>query len=97
MDEIPVSFDIPGTRTVDEVGKEDIVITTTGAEKCNFTVILCCTADGGKCEPMIIFKSKTMPKLIVPKGMVVTVSPKSWMNQEVMKQWLDKVWRRRRG
>ena len=97
MDEIPVSFDIPGTRTVDEVGKKDIVITTTGAEKCNFTVVLCCTADGGKCEPMIIFKRKTMPKLIVPKGIVVTVSPKGWMNQEIMRQWLDKVWRRRRG
>ena len=39
MDEIPVSFDIPGTLTVDEVGKKDIVMTTTGAEKCNFIVL----------------------------------------------------------
>ena len=45
----------------------------------------------------VIFKRKAMPKLIVPKGIVVTVSPKGWMNQEVMRQWLDKVWRRRRG
>ena len=49
MDEISVSFDIPETRTVDEVSKKDIVMTTTGAEKCNFTVVLCCTADDGKC------------------------------------------------
>jgi hypothetical protein len=46
MDEIPVSFDIPDTRTVDLKGTRDIELTTTGAEKCNLTVILCVTADG---------------------------------------------------
>jgi hypothetical protein len=76
MDEVPITFDMPETRTVDEKGKKSIILTTTGAEKCNFTVILCCTADGGKCHPMVIFKRKTMPKITVPKGIVVTVSPK---------------------
>jgi transposase-like protein len=97
MDEVAVSFDIPDSRTVDETGKEDIILTTTGAEKCNFTVVLCCTADGGKCDPMVIFKRKTMPKEQFPKGIVVTVSPKGWMTQEVMTEWLDRVWRKRKG
>jgi transposase-like protein len=97
MDEVPVSFDMPDTRTVDVRGKEDIILTTTGSEKTNFTVVLCCTADGAKCEPMVIFKRKTMPKGNFPKGIVVTVSPKGWMNEEIMGQWLEKVWRRRKG
>ena len=46
MDEVSVSFDIPDTRTVDEKGKKDILIKTTGNEKYNFTVILTVTADG---------------------------------------------------
>ena len=62
MDEVVVSFDIPSTRTIDEKGKKEIILSTTGAEKLNFTVVLCCTADGGKCQPMVIFKRKTMPK-----------------------------------
>jgi hypothetical protein len=97
MDEVAVSFDIPDSRTVDETGKKDIMLTTTGAEKCNFTVVLCCTADGGKCDPMVIFKRKTMPKEQFSKGIVVTVSPKGWMTQEVMIEWLDRVWRKRKG
>jgi transposase-like protein len=62
MDEVPVSFHITSNYTVDEKGSQDIRISTTGNEKCNFTVVLCVTADGGKCTPMVIFKRKTMPK-----------------------------------
>jgi len=71
MDETPLSFDIPDTRTVDLKVTRDIELTTTGAEKCNFTVILCVTADGGKCDPMVIFKRKTIPKEDFPNGIIV--------------------------
>lgn len=39
MDEVPVSFDITSNYTVDEKGSQDIRISTTGNEKCNFTVV----------------------------------------------------------
>ena len=97
MDEVPCSFDIPRNRTVEEVGKEDVGIVTTGHEKMNFTVILTATADGGKCKPMVIFKRKTMPKEKFPEGIVVAVNPKGWMNVEMMKFWLENVWQKRRG
>ncbi len=84
MDEVPVSFDMPDTRTVDVRGKEDIMLTTTGSEKSNFTVVLCCSANGTNCEPMVIFKQKTMPKGNFPRGIVVTLSTKGWMNEEIM-------------
>lgn len=84
MDEVPVAFDMPGKYTVERRGLEDIAIATTGkflekffdivlclgAEKCNFTVVLAVTANGEKCPPMIIFKRKTVPK-ILPIGLLV--------------------------
>jgi hypothetical protein len=97
MDEVAVSFDIPSTRTIDEKGKKEIILSTTDAEKLNFTVVLCCTADGGKCQPMVIFKRKTMPKDSFPKGIIVTVAPKGWMNETIMAEWIDKVWRKRKN
>ena len=65
-DEVPMSFDMPGIFTVDLKGAQDIKISTTGSEKCNFTIILCVTADGGKLHPMIIFKRKTILTLKLP-------------------------------
>ena len=48
MDEVPCSFDIPRNRTVDEVGKEDISVVTTGHERMNFTIVLSVLANGTK-------------------------------------------------
>ncbi|GFV36094.1 hypothetical protein TNCV_346101 [Trichonephila clavipes] len=47
MDEVPLSFDIPPTRTVDVQGASSIPINTTGNERTSFTVVLCCAANGG--------------------------------------------------
>ena len=73
MDEVPMALDMPGSHTVDVRESQDISIATTGtfftghsidkfigAEKCNFTVVLCATGDGDKCKPMVIFKRKTI-------------------------------------
>ncbi|GFS70291.1 pogo transposable element with KRAB domain [Trichonephila clavipes] len=46
MDEVPLSFDIPPTRTVDVQGASSILINTTGNERTSFTVVLCCAANG---------------------------------------------------
>ena len=73
MDEVPVSFDMTSNYTVDVKGAEDITLKTAGNEKCNFTVFLCVTADGGKCDSMVIFKRKShSPKelWLVPTNMV---------------------------
>lgn len=83
MDEVPVQFDMPGRRTVDRKGSQDIRITTTGRgvcwraefntrflghEKTCFTVVLCVTSDGRKCTPMVIFKLINVPKQKFPEG-----------------------------
>jgi hypothetical protein len=41
-----------------------------------FTVVLCITANGGKCDPLVIFKRKTIPKENFLKGVVVKVNSK---------------------
>ena len=48
MDEVSVSFDIPGNKTVNLKGAKQVSLGTTGNEKSNFTVMLSVTADGTK-------------------------------------------------
>lgn len=92
MDEVPVSFDLPRHWTVDEKGKKDIAVTTTGFEKCGFTVVLAVTANGSKCPPLVIFKRKTVPKERFPIGIVVKANENGWMDESMMKQWIEECW-----
>ena len=85
------------TSTVDKVGKKTILLKTTGHEKCRYTVVLACMADGTKLPPMLIFKRKTLPKVKWPKGVVVHAHPKGWMDEQGCDIWLEKVWRQRPG
>ena len=97
MDETPVWFDMPSTRTVNARGEKTVSVTTTGHEKSCFTVVLSCLADGTKLKPMIIFKRKTKPKEKFPPGVVVHNHPKGWMDVDGMKLWIQKVWSSRPG
>ena len=93
MDETPVWFDMPTSKTVDSVGVKTVLLKTTGHEKTRFTVVLACLADGTKLKPMVIFKRKTMPKDNFPAGVVVHNHPKGWMDESGVKIWIEKVWR----
>jgi len=61
-DQTPLMFDLPYERTVAEKNVKTVSIRTTGHENSHFTVMLACTADGGKLPPYIVFKRKTLPK-----------------------------------
>ncbi|CAM4489584.1 unnamed protein product [Leuciscus chuanchicus] len=62
MDEVPMTFDLPLTRTVNRKGESSVTLKTTGHEKTHFICVLSCTALGEKLPPMVIFKRTTMPK-----------------------------------
>ena len=47
-DEVPMCFDAPYSRTVDETGVNTVPITTTGNEKTHFNVVLACSETGKK-------------------------------------------------
>lgn len=97
MDEVPLTFDVPSNRTVDLKGAKTITVKTSGHEKTHYTVVLSCCADGTKLPPMLIFKRKTFPKDAIPRGVVVHVHEKGWMNDNGMKIWIEKVWSKRSG
>ena len=76
MDEVPLSFDLTLTRTVNKKGKSFITLRTTGHERTNFTCVLGCTASGLKLPPMVIFKRMTMPNEKFPKDISIKVNQK---------------------
>ena len=97
MDETPMFFDMPGNRTVDFKGSTSINVKTSGGEKSHFTVVLSCLADGTKLRPLIVFKRKTMPKEKIPSEVIVMVQQKGWVDENILLQWLEKVWFKRPG
>ena len=92
MDEVPLTFDVPSNKTVDVKGGKTIMIKTFGNEKMHYTVILACCADGTKLQPLLISKTKMLPKDVIPHGNYIHVHSKGWMDGEGMKLWLQKVW-----
>lgn len=84
-DQTPLTFDLPADTTVNPKGASTVSIKTTGNEKNRFTVMLACTADGGKLPPYVVFKRKTMPKLQFPKGIHVNVHPNGWFDDDITK------------
>ena len=90
-------FDMPSNQTLHQKGDKTVLIKTTGHEKTHFTVVLCCTADGAKLPPMIIFKRKTPPKDKFPCGVIIHQHPKGWMDEEGIIKWINQVWVRRNG
>ena len=97
MDEVPLTFDMPLTKTVNEKGDSSINIKTTGHKKTHFTCVLACTASGEKLPPMVIFKRITMPKDKLPKGIIVKVHKKGWMDEGLMLDWIRECYVKRPG
>ncbi|GFW95648.1 hypothetical protein TNCV_18791 [Trichonephila clavipes] len=84
MVEVPLSFDIPPTRTADVQGASSITKNTTGNERTSFTVVLCCAANGVKLPPVLIFNRKTLPKENFPKVVENRANENGWMNEHIM-------------
>ena len=77
MDEVPVTFDLPGNFTIEKKGTSDVRVMTTGHEKTKLTVVLAVLANGGKLPAYIIFRRKTLPKAKVPPNVIMSVNEKS--------------------
>ena len=97
MDETPMCFDMPTSRTVHTKGEHTVSVKTTSHEKDHFTVTLACMADGTKLKPMLVFKRLTMPKDKFPPGVIIKVHPKGWMDEKLINEWVEEVWNERPG
>lgn len=92
MDETPMYFDLVHGKTINQKGEKSVLIRTTGAEKRHLTVVLAVSADGDVLPPMIIFKGKRALKFPVPKGWIVTVQEKGWMDETLMLRWVAEIY-----
>ena len=60
--------------------------------------MIACMADGTKLPPYIVFKRKTLPKGVTfPSGAIVRTQAKDWMDDNLMRDWIDTVWGNRDG
>jgi hypothetical protein len=92
MDETPLWFDLPSTRTYDFRGVRTVKARTTGKEKLRYTVILSAMADGTKLPPIVIFRNLVkIPKGSFPRDVVVQVAKKGSMNSDLMNVWKREV------
>ena len=82
MDEVPLTFDIPMSKSKDLYGESSITIQTTGHEKSSLTLLLGCTTTGKKLTPFIIFKRKTAFKEKFLSGVIVHQNEKFWMDND---------------
>ena len=97
-DKTPLTFDIPYSTSINATGAKTVTINTTGNEKNRFTVMLACTAHGGKLPPFVIFKRKTLPKNVKwPEGILIRCQDKGWMDNTLMRDWIKNVWGKRPG
>ena len=92
MDETPLYFNMPSSHSVHKKGCREVRVQSTGAEKCQLTILLSCTAAGHRLPPMIIFKGKRVLKnLHIPPGVVVELQQKVWNDASLALVWIQKV------
>ena len=65
MDETPMRFELPSTRSLEFSGSRMVPVKTCGAEKRSFTVTLAVAADGTKLPPKVIFKGVRSPSVFL--------------------------------
>lgn len=96
-DQTPVYFEMPMDTTLEKKGAKSVSVLTGGNTKLRCTVMLCALADGTKLRPYVIFKRKTLPSTPLPPGIVVRVEDNSWMNSDLVIDWIQAIWEKRPG
>ena len=82
MDETPMRFELPSSRTLEFSGSRTVPVKSSGAKKRCFTVTLAVAADGKKLPPAVTFKGVRTPRdLVVPDMVWVSFHKKGWMDE----------------
>ena len=96
MDQASLRFNMCDGSTYDFSGKKEIKLKTTMGSKLTFTAMLAVLSDGRRLPPILIFKTKSpIPKTLHKKysqRALLYSNSKGWCNQEIMNNWLNKVW-----
>lgn len=98
MDEVPLLFDLTPDHTLDLKGAPEVGIRATSKYKVRATLVLCCSADGSKFPPLLIFKENSgeLPKKLKDaydsRRIVIKANKKGWMTTQLMKEWVKEIW-----
>ena len=95
MDKTPAFFDMVPSKCIAAKGTKECVVRTSGGEKKHLTVVLSATGDGKMLPPIILFKEKTdrtISDLNIPAGFIVKTQEKAWMDDDLMKVWVEDIW-----
>ncbi|CAI7789567.1 unnamed protein product [Closterium sp. NIES-54] len=90
-DQAPLFLEMPAERTLEMKGARTVHVPTAGYEKERLTVMLAVTAGGMKLPPYVVFKRETLPKIPVPRGVVIRVQDKGWMDEKLVQDWAAQV------
>ena len=85
MDETPMLFELPSSRSLEFTGSRTVPVKTCRAEKRSFTDVLAVAADGTK----VVFKGVRTPRdLVVPNSLRVSFHKQGWMDESGVKEWI---------
>ena len=100
IDETPIFFENPDTKTVDIKGNKEVIINTDGNENRRISVVLTVCSDGSKLSPYCIFegeKEKRTEKelndleIIKSKKMFAVCQKNAWCDTEIFQRWYEEV------
>lgn len=92
MDETPIYYDMPSSRTISILGEKTTAINTTGKMKKRITAVLAITSSGRMLPCMVILKGlKKIPKIPVPSNIVLRAAFKGSMTENLMLDWIESV------
>ena len=93
MDETAVYLEDPRRITVNEKGKRHVSLRSTGFASMRITVLLSVTASGRKLPPVLIAKKSgaSGTKFEKKAGCCIFYNSKAWVNQDLIKAWIDLV------
>jgi hypothetical protein len=103
IDETNVDFDQAPKTTLAPIGHRTIRVASSGpSSRC--TALLGVALDGTKLPPFIVFKASRTGRIIrevttraeefgYPEHCVYSVQAKGWMCEELMLEWIERVWK----
>ena len=95
MNQTRAFFDMVSSKCIVKKGVRECVSRSSGSEKKHLTILLSPMADEQILVPMIIFMRKTdriIPNLNIPPGFIVKTQEKAWMDDNLMKVWVEDIW-----
>jgi hypothetical protein len=101
-DQTAVFFSPDSKYTYEAVGKKTISVKDID-NKNRCSVMLCASKTGEKIPPYIVFKGSNgrggrirqelEARVGYPDGVELMVQPKAWFNEEIMIDWIERVWK----